>query len=106
MAHRTALCQAVGLPPTSDLAPDVPAHRIRFATMGIRDRQRLLVAAAGVLGPLLLVVYFGAPLLAPSLARVVYAANPPTEEVVDIGRRYHDLLFLGTWFQASGALLS
>jgi hypothetical protein len=26
--------------------------------------------------------------------------------VVHVGRRYHDLLFLGTWFQATGALLS
>lgn len=59
-----------------------------------------------MVGPLLLVVYFGAPLLAPPLASLVYAANPPTGQVVDVGRRYHDLLSIGTWFQATGALLS
>ena len=74
--------------------------------MSSRDSQRLLVAASGVLGSLLLVVYFGAPLLAAPLATVVYAANPSTQQVVDVGRRYHDLLFVGTWFQATGALLS
>lgn len=70
------------------------------------SRQRLLVGACGVLGPLLLVLYFGAPVLEPPLANAVYASNPPTAQVVDAGSRYHDLLFLGTWFQAVGALLS
>lgn len=70
------------------------------------DRRRLLVGASGVLGPLLLALYFGAPLLEPPLAAVVYATSPATDQVVDAGRRYHDLLFVGTWFQAVGALLS
>lgn len=74
--------------------------------MGVRDRQRLLVAASGVLGSLLLVVYFGAPLLVSSLAAVLYAPPPPTDQVVDVGRSHRDLLFLGTWLQATGALLS
>jgi len=74
--------------------------------MPVHDRQRLVVAVSGVLGSLLLVVYFAAPLLAPSLAGVVYSANPATDQVVDAGRRSHDLLFVGTWLQATGALLS
>lgn len=85
---------------------DAVQEDLRLALVGVRDPQRLLVAASGVLGPLLLVVYFGAPLLVSPLANVLYAAHPPTDQVVAVGRTYHDLLFLGTWFQATGALLS
>jgi len=59
-----------------------------------------------MLGPLMLAAYFAAPLLEPPLARLVYAPHPTTAQVVDIGRRYHELLYAGTWLQATGALLA
>jgi hypothetical protein len=40
--------------------------------------------ACGVMGPLMLAAYFAASLFAPPLGRLVYAAHPPTAEVVDI----------------------
>jgi len=69
-------------------------------------RDRSLVKACGMLGPLMLAAYFAAPLLEPPLARLVYAPHPTTAQVVDIGRRYHELLYAGTWLQATGALLA
>ena len=62
--------------------------------------------ACGVLGPLMLAAYFTAPLLASQLSGVLYAAHPTTVQIVDAGRRYHELLNAGTWLQATGALLA
>ena len=67
---------------------------------------RGLVKACGVLGPLMLAAYFAAPLLESPLARLVYAAHPTTAQVVAVGKRYHELLYAGTWLQATGALLA
>jgi hypothetical protein len=54
----------------------------------------------------MLLVYFGSPLIAPSLAKVLYSAHPTTTQVLAAGGRYHELLYAGTWLQATGALLS
>jgi sulfur carrier protein ThiS len=70
------------------------------------QRGRSLVVASGVLGPLMLGAYFVAPLFAAPLGRLIYAAHPPTAEVVDIGTRYHELLYAGGWLQVTGALLA
>ena len=70
------------------------------------SRGRHLIMACGVLGPLMLAAYFTAPLLASHLSGVLYAAHPTTFEIVDAGRRYHELLNAGTWLQATGALLA
>jgi hypothetical protein len=67
---------------------------------------RGLVKACGVLGPLMLAAYFAAPLLESPSARLVYAAHPTTAQVVAVGNRYHELLYAGTWLQATGALLA
>ena len=71
---------------------------------GIRARD--LVTVCGVLGPLMLFVYFGAPLFASSLNKVLYSANPTTAQVLAAGKHYHELLYAGVWLQATGALLS
>ena len=70
------------------------------------SRGRHLIMACGVLGPLMLAAYFTAPLLASQLSGVLYAAHPTTVQIVDAGRRYHELLNAGTWLQATGALLA
>jgi hypothetical protein len=70
------------------------------------SRSRNLIVACGVLGPLMLGAYFTAPLFATQLGGVLYAAHPTTVQVVDVGRRYHELLYAGTWLQATGALLA
>jgi hypothetical protein len=79
-------------------------RRVGMRAGGIRGRD--LVTVCGVLGPLMLFVYFGAPLFASPLAKVLYSAKPTTAQVVAVGKRYHELLFAGVWLQATGALLS
>ncbi|HEY2505719.1 MAG TPA: hypothetical protein VGI58_04330 [Streptosporangiaceae bacterium] len=69
-------------------------------------RERRLVVLCGVLGPLMLAAYFAVPLFVSPLGRLLYAAHPGTAAVVDIGRRYHELLEVGAWLQATGALLA
>ena len=71
-----------------------------------QGRTEAWVVACGVLGPLMLAAYFAAPLFAPPLGRVIYAAHPATAEVVRTGSRYHELLYAGGWLQATGALLA
>jgi hypothetical protein len=64
------------------------------------------VAASGIAGALMLAAYFAAPVFASPLARVVYGAHPATAQVVAAGSRYHELLYAGSWLQATGALLA
>lgn len=65
------------------------------------------LALSGLFGALLLAVYFAAPLSDPALVKLFSMDRRQTRRaVVDLGRQYHDLLFLGTWLQATGALLS
>jgi hypothetical protein len=54
----------------------------------------------------MLAAYFATPLFTPGLGHLIYASHPPTAEVVSIGRQYHELLYAGSWLQATGALLS
>ena len=70
------------------------------------SRGRHLIMVCGVAGPLMLAAYFTVPLLASPLSGVLYAAHPSTVQIVDAGRRYHELLNAGTWLQATGALLA
>ena len=67
---------------------------------------RNLVTACGVLGPVMLAAYFAAPGFIAPLGRLVYASHPATTDVVNIGRKYHELLYGGSWLQATGALLA
>jgi len=53
----------------------------------------------------MLLAYFTIPFLVPPLGRVLYASHPTTAAVVEVGRRYHELIYAGTWLQATGALL-
>jgi hypothetical protein len=69
--------------------------------MASDERLRIFGASAGILGPLLLVVYFTAP----ALAGWPYAGAKPNELIAYA--RAHELLFyVGGWLQATGALLS
>src|SRR3954453_22165232 len=80
---------------SSDAAPDRPAGEISPV------RLRQLGAAAGITGPILLVIYF----VTPALTNWPYAGASPGRLV-----RYandHVLLFYASgWLQATGALLS
>jgi len=64
------------------------------------------VAACGIAGALMLAAYFATPAFASPLARVVYGVHPATAQVVAAGSRYHELLYAGSWLQATGALLA
>lgn len=62
----------------------------------------VLTALSGLLGVLLLGVYFGVGIA------LGLASLPPTatmEQVVALGTRYHTQWFLGTWLQATGTTL-
>jgi hypothetical protein len=58
-------------------------------------------AAAGIAGPLLLVAYFGTPLL---IAWPSAAATP--DELIAFATQHTALFYLGGWLQVTGALLS
>ena len=86
---------------------DLPGAHARTFAAGCRlNRERSLIGASGIVGPLLLICYFSIPLFVSALRDVLYKANPSTQQVVDAGSRYHDLLFFGSWLQATGAMLS
>ena len=57
-----------------------------------------LAALCGIVGVIALGVYFGAAPPLPPLGASL-------SQVTDVGRRYHDVLFLGAWLQATGTLL-
>jgi hypothetical protein len=59
---------------------------------------RLLAAASGIVGVAALGVYFGA---APPLP----ALDASAAQVAEVGARYHGILFVGAWLQATGTLL-
>jgi hypothetical protein len=66
-------------------------------------RSYLLTALCGILGTVLLGVYFGMG------ATIGLAQLPPgatAAQILSVGTQYHDLWFLGTWLQATGSLLS
>jgi hypothetical protein len=72
-----------------------------------RDRYGRWLAACGILGPLLLTLYFGVPALVPRLGSLSYSSGTPaTAKIVTVGANYHLLLSIGCWMQGTGALLS
>jgi hypothetical protein len=63
----------------------------------------LMITLSGILGIVLLGVYFGAG------AAVGLASLPPgasTEQVLHVATQYHDVWLFGAWLQAIGSLLS
>jgi hypothetical protein len=75
----------------------------RVAALGAGPHRG--TAACGVIGSLMLAAYFGIPAAIPGLRRVLYAAQPSTDDIVSAGRRYHELLSFGAWLQGTGAVL-
>ena len=65
--------------------------------------SRILIALCGILGTILLGLYFGVG-FSVGLARL--PPDTTAVQVVSIGREYRNLWFLGTWLQAIGSLLS
>lgn len=66
-------------------------------------QTRLLTALSGILGTILLGLYFGIG------AGVGLATLPPEAtqaQIVSMATQYHDLWYLGTWLQGTGTLLS
>src|SRR5919199_4081254 len=62
-------------------------------------QSRILVALCGILGVAALGVYFAAPFPMPP-------ANATVTQVTGFAERYHNMLLLGEWLQATGSLLS
>lgn len=65
--------------------------------------SRLLIALSGILGTVLLGLYFGVG-FSTGLAQLSSAAT--LTQVVSVATQYHTLWYLGTWLQATGSLLS
>lgn len=66
-------------------------------------RTQLLTALSGILGTILLGLYFGIG------AGVGLATLPPEAtqaQIVSMATQYHDLWYIGTWLQGTGTLLS
>ncbi len=65
--------------------------------------SHILIALCGILGTVLLGLYFGVGFSA-GLAQL--SSQATMAQVVSVATRYHTLWFLGTWLQATGSLLS
>jgi hypothetical protein len=65
--------------------------------------SRILIALCGILGTVLLGLYFGVG-FSTGLAQLSSAATQT--QVVSVATQYHTLWYLGTWLQATGSLLS
>jgi len=65
--------------------------------------SRILIALSGILGTVLLGLYFGVG-FSTGLAQLSPAATQT--QVVSVATQYHTLWYLGTWLQATGSLLS
>lgn len=63
--------------------------------------SRVSIALSGILGTVLLGVYFGVGFSMPQLP-----PDATIAQVVSVATRYHNLWFLGAWVQATGSLLS
>jgi len=64
--------------------------------------SRILIALCGILGTVLLGLYFGVGF---SVGLAQLPPDTTAAQVVSIGREYRNLWFLGTWLQATGSLL-
>jgi len=62
---------------------------------------RILAALAGILGVVLLGVYYSTVLIPPQLN-----SGPAVAQMSDLVLRYHDAVFLDAWLQGTGALLA
>ena len=70
------------------------------------DRYGRWLAGCGVVGPILLILYFGLPALVPRLGSLLYSGGTPaTAKIVTVGADYHLLLSVGCWMQGTGAVL-
>lgn len=65
--------------------------------------SRILIALCGILGTILLGLYFGVGF---SVGLAQLPLDTTAAQVVSIGKEYRNLWFLGTWLQATGSLLS
>jgi hypothetical protein len=65
--------------------------------------SRILIALCGILGTVLLSLYFGVGF---SVGLAQLPSDTTAAQVVSIGKEYRNLWFLGTWLQATGSLLS
>lgn len=65
--------------------------------------SRILIALCGIIGTVLLALYFGVGFSA-GLAQLSSSATQA--QVVSVATQYHSLWYLGTWLQATGSLLS
>jgi len=64
--------------------------------------SRILIALCGILGTILLGLYFGVGF---SVGLAQLPLDTTAAQVVSIGKEYRNLWFLGTWLQATGSLL-
>ncbi|GLV55452.1 hypothetical protein KDH_22960 [Dictyobacter sp. S3.2.2.5] len=69
----------------------------------LQRNTRLLIGLSGIFGTIFLSIYFGVG-FAVGLAQLQPSATQA--EVMQAATQNHTLLFLGAWFQATGALLS
>lgn len=90
----------MGRPPT-DNAATVAARPARPAAKMSRQRLARLGASAGMLGPLLLVIYF----VTPALTGWPYAGASP-DTLLGYATGHQLLFYAGGWLQVTGALLS
>ena len=67
------------------------------------QQTRILIAICGILGTILLGLYFGVGF---SVGLAQLPPDTTATQVVSIGKEYRNLWFLGTWLQATGSLLS
>jgi hypothetical protein len=65
--------------------------------------SRILIALCGILGTVLLGMYFGVGF---SIGLAQIPPDAAMAQVLSVARQYHNLWFLGTWLQATGSLLS
>ena len=65
--------------------------------------SRILIALCGILGTVLLGLYFGVGF---SVGLAQLPPDTTAAQVVSVGKEFRNLWFLGTWLQATGSLLS
>lgn len=65
--------------------------------------SRILIALCGILGTVLLGLYFGVGF---SIGLAQLPPDATIAQVVSVATQYHNVWFLGTWLQATGSLLS
>ncbi|QBD80700.1 hypothetical protein EPA93_33900 [Ktedonosporobacter rubrisoli] len=64
---------------------------------------RILIALCGILGTILLGLYFG---IGFSVGLAQLPPDTTVAQVVNLGKAYRNLWFMGTWLQATGSLFS